>query len=81
MPNVNAAQLLSDARVYERAQIYERVPIVNIAEISSQDTCTNSTYVCQGFIQDFSETPYQETVPITNVLAARIHLWKNYRRL
>ena len=38
----------------------------------------------QGFIQDFSKrggnhlTPptYQETVPITNVLTARIHLWK-----
>ena len=24
---------------------------------------------------------YQETVPITNVLTARIHLWKNYRCL
>ena len=38
----------------------------------------------QGFIQDFSKrgenhlTPptYQDTVPITNVLTARIHLWK-----
>ena len=38
----------------------------------------------QGFIQDFSKkggnhlTPptYQETVPITNVFTARIHLWK-----
>ena len=38
----------------------------------------------QGFIQDFSKrggnhlTPptYQETVAITNVLTARIHLWK-----
>ena len=42
------------------------------------------TTLRQGFIQDFSKrggnhlTPptYQETVPITNVLTARIHLWK-----
>ena len=37
-----------------------------------------------GFIQDFREqgetsTSQLETVPITNVLAARIHLWKKSR--
>ena len=39
----------------------------------------------QGFIQDFSifrkpaaaPTSQLETVPFTNVLTARIHLWKN----
>ena len=45
---------------------------------------------CEGFHTGFFKKgagenhltpPYQETVPITNVLTARIHVWKNYRGL
>ena len=41
---------------------------------------------CQGFIEGgggggnhLAPPTYQETVPITNILTARIHLWKNSR--
>ena len=51
---------------------------------AAQAACSLRGGHIQGFIQDFSKrggnhlTPptYQETVPITNVLTARIHLWK-----
>ena len=54
------------------------IELVSILESASAGA------MAQGFIEDFSKrggnhlTPptYQETVPITNVLTARIHLWK-----
>ena len=69
--------------------VVEDFLILETAQHGNAVICWKIFIGFQGFIQDFSKrggnhlTPptYQETVPITNVLTARIHLWKNYRCL
>ena len=63
------------------------VPLLNCFKTCSIDIANAKQ---QGFIQDFLKRggkppppppPPKITVPITNVLTARIHLWRNYRCL
>ena len=62
-----------------RERGYERLEII-LAQKSLYMTARVSYRIFRKGGENHPAPPtYQETVPITNVLTARIHLWKNSR--